>query len=239
MYEMKRQITYSQVASDLKMDMAGIAHFFQDCTLFHSEAIGKGLEEVKRSCTAWFLSGWQIEAERYPGFKEQITVRTWPYDFKGMYGYRNFDILDADGRRIVKANSIWIFMDLEKMHPARPSDEDLAGYDMEPKLEMEYAPRKIKIMEEAYRFKDIEQTPIVVKNSFLDSNYHVNNGRYVAEAMDFIQEGKNVKKMRADYRRAAALGDKMYPSVYVKDDICQVVFLDEEGIPFVIIETSE
>ncbi|MCI8507932.1 MAG: acyl-[acyl-carrier-protein] thioesterase [Lachnospiraceae bacterium] len=239
MYEMKRQITYSQVASDLKMDMAGLAHFFQDCTLFHSETIGKGLEEVQRSCTAWFLSGWQIEAERYPGFKEQITVRTWPYDFKGMYGYRNFDILDAGGRQIVKANSIWIFMDLKNMHPTRPSDQDLAGYDMEPKLEMEYAPRKIKIIEETYRSKDTGQTPIIVKNSFLDSNYHVNNGRYVAEAMDFIPEGKNVKKMRVDYRRAAALGDKMYPSVYVKDDICQVVFLDEEGIPFVIIETSE
>lgn len=239
MYEMKRKITYSQVTSNLKMDMAGIAHFFQDCTLFHSETIGKGLEEVQRSCTAWFLSGWQIETERYPEFKEQVTVRTWPYDFKGMYGYRNFDILDADGRQIVKANSIWVFMDLEKMHPARPSDKDLAGYDMEPKLEMEYAPRKIKIMEEAYRLKDIGQTPIVVKNSFLDSNYHVNNGRYVAEAMDFIQEGKIVKKMRVDYRRAAALGDKMCPAVYIKDDICQVVFLDEEGIPFVIIETSE
>lgn len=236
MYQMKRQITYSQVTSNLKMDMAGLAHFFQDCTLFHSESIGKGLKETKRSHTAWFLSSWQIEVTRYPAYKEEITVRTWPYDFKGMYGYRNFDILDSEGRQIVKANSIWIFMDLEKMRPARPTAADLEGYDMEPALEMEYAPRKIKIMEEAYRIEDIGQASIVVKKSFLDSNYHVNNGRYVTEAMDFITEGRIVEKMRVDYRKAAALGDTMYPSVYIKDNVCQVVFLDEKKIPFVIIE---
>ena len=61
----------------------------------------------------------------------------------------------------------------------------------------------------------------------------------MAEAMDFIPEGKSVKKMRVDYRRAATLGDKMCPVVYIQDDICQVAFLDEEGIPFVIIETWE
>ena len=138
MYEMKRQITYSQVASDLKMDMAGLAHFFQDCTLFHSETIGKGLEEVQRSCTAWFLSGWQIEAERYPGFKEQITVRTWPYDFKGIYGYRNFAISDGKGEYVARANSLWFFYDTRNQNPARIQEADIRGYGgPEPRLVMD------------------------------------------------------------------------------------------------------
>lgn len=236
MYEMKQRVTYSQVGSDLKVDMAGIVHYFQDCTIFHSEAVGKGLGETVKKHTAWFLSSWQIKVTRYPEFKEDITVRTWPYDFKGMYGYRNFDILDSSGKQIVTANSIWIFMNLDKMRPAKPTDADLSGYDMEPALEMECAPRKIRIVNETSLVEAADKNPVVVKKSFLDSNHHVNNGRYVVEALDFLPEGKQIREMRVDYRRAAALGDKMYPSVFVKGDICQVVFSDEEENPFVIIE---
>ena len=113
MFEMKREVTYSQVRRNLKLDMAEIAQFFQDCVLLQSETIGKGVEETERSQTAWYLSSWQIEVERYPEFMEEVTVRTWPHEFKSMYGYRNFDIIDSKGKTIARANSIWIFMDLE------------------------------------------------------------------------------------------------------------------------------
>ncbi|MCM1158669.1 MAG: thioesterase [Bacteroidales bacterium] len=236
MYEMKQQVTYSQVGSDLKVGMSGIAQYFQDCTIFHSEALGKGLKEVEVSHHAWFLSGWQIKALRYPEFKEEITVRTWPYDFKGIYGYRNFDIVDGTGRQIVRANSIWIFMDLENMRPSKPSEEDLAGYEMEEAIKMDYAPRKIKILDEEYRVQTEEAYPVIVKKSFLDSNQHVNNGRYVVEALDLLPEEKEIKEMRVDYRKAATLGEQMYPSLYRKENICQTVFSDKEGNPFVVVE---
>lgn len=238
MYEMKTQVSYSQVGRNLKTDMSAIAHYFQDCTIFHSESIGKGLAEVEQSQTAWFLSSWQIEVIRYPEFKEEITVRTWPHAFKGLYGYRNFDIVDGQGSQVVKANSIWIFMDLKKMCPTRPAQEDLAGYDMEPALEMEYAPRKIQLLGEEYRVQSGEDVPILVKKSFLDSNHHVNNGRYVAEAMDFLSEDRSITKMRVDYRKAAVLGDRMYPALYDDQNCRQVVFSDNDGNPFVIVEVS-
>lgn len=236
MYKMRRQVTYSQVGSNLKTDMAMLAHYFQDCTIFHSESLGKGLKEVECTHTAWFLSSWQIEVIRYPEFGEDVTVRTWPHNFKGIYGYRNFDILDDTGNQIVKANSIWIFMDLEKMKPIKATEKDIAGYDMEPAIDMEYAPRKIQLMDEKYRKKNITEVPIVVRKSFLDSNHHVNNGRYVAEVMDYLPDGVVFNKMRVDYRKAATLGDEMYPSVYEQDNCCQVAFSDREGNPFVIVE---
>lgn len=236
MYEMKREITYSQVGKDLKVDMAELAHFFQDAVLVQSELIGRGVEETKRSKTAWFLSSWQIEVMRYPAFMEHITVRTWPYEFKSMYGYRNFDVIDQDGQTIARANSIWIFMDLEKMRPTKPTTEQVKGYEIEPPLEMEYAPRKIQILEDEYRLSEKEQPPILVKPSFLDSNEHVNNGRYVTEAMDYLPTDIEWKQMRVDYRKAATLGDSMYPIQYQNDNVFQVVFADESGTPYVIVE---
>ncbi len=236
MYEMKREITYSQVRRNLKVDMAELAQFFQDCVLVQSETIGKGVEATKRSQTAWFLSSWQIEVMRYPEFMEMVTVRTWPYNFKSMYGYRNFDVMDEKGETIARANSIWIFMDLEKMRPAKPGPEHIEGYVVEPPLDMEYAPRKINILGDEYDITGEDVEPIVVKYSFLDSNDHVNNGRYVKEAMDYLPTDVAFKQMRVDYRKAAMLGDNMYPKQYRDGELSQVAFVDEEGSPYVIVE---
>lgn len=238
MYEMKRQVTYSEVAPDLRVNMAGLVHYFQDCTIAHSETVGQGVSAVERTHRAWFLSSWQIEVVRYPEFMEQITVRTWAHAFKGMYGHRNFDLLDAQGKRIVQANSIWIFMDLEKMMPTRITEEDAAPYPLEPALAMEYDPRKIKVMEEEYRVLSKTWEPITVQRSFLDSNHHVNNGKYVEEAWNCLPEDVPIHKMRVDYRKAAKFGDVMYPVCYDKDGEQQVVFLDEGGNIYVIVEFS-
>ena len=236
MYKMERRVTYSQVGSNLKIDMAMLIHYFQDCAIFQSEFLDKGLKEVERTHTAWFLSSWQIEVNRYPEFGESITVQTWPHDFKGIYGYRNFEILDEKESQIVKANSIWIFMDLDKMRPIKATEKDIAGYDINPALEMKYASRKIQIMGEEYRKRNIADIPILVRKTFLDSNHHVNNGRYITEAMNYLPDSIVFKEMRVDHRKAAVLGDEMYPVVYERVHCCQVVFFDKEGNPFVIVE---
>ncbi|MCR5702721.1 MAG: hypothetical protein K6G76_11330 [Lachnospiraceae bacterium] len=240
MYIMERTVTYSQVGSNLTMDMAGVVNFLQDCVLAQSESIGKGVEHVAKHKRAWFLTGWQIELDRYPKYKENITVRTWPHDFKGLYGYRNFDILGEDGRRIVSANSIWVFMDINNMTPTKPTEEDMEGYVLEPALDMDYAARKIKLLPEEDRIiggsHDID-TPIRVKRSFIDSNQHVNNGRYVLEALDII-DATDIRKLRVDYRKAAIFGDTLHPVCYINDPIRQVSLNDSEGKPYVIVEIS-
>ncbi len=234
MYQMTREVTYSQVRRNLKVDMAELVQYFQDCVLAQSEVIGKGIEETQRSMTAWFLSAWQIEVERYPQFREEVTIRTWPYDFKSMYGYRNFDVIDSEGKTIVKANSIWIFMDLKKMRPTKPTQENIKGYEIGKALDMEYASRKINVLSDEYKIESAQ--PITVKYTFLDSNEHVNNGRYVKEAMDYLPIDKNLRQMRVDYRKAATYGDKMYPHIYKNEEIWQLVFADEKGSPYVIVE---
>ena len=244
MFEMKRTVTYSQVGGNITMDMAGIVHYLQDCALAHSESIGRGVEYVENERRAWFLSGWQIEVDRFPKYQENVTVRIWAHEFKSMYGYRNFDILDSDGKVLVRANSIWIFMDLNKMCPTKPTDEDVKGYDVEPAIDMEYAPRKIKQLTEEYRIMNDDKNltadnnsryGIAVKRSFLDSNHHVNNGRYVSEALDLI-DIDGYKKMRVEYRKAAVRGDVMYPVIYENDEVVQVVLNDSEENPYVLVE---
>lgn len=52
--------------------------------------------------------------ERLPALGERITAGTFATEFKGLYGNRNFVLDDARGNRLAYANSVWVFMDMEK-----------------------------------------------------------------------------------------------------------------------------
>ena len=73
MYCMKRPVTYSEVGADYKADMAQIINYFQDCSCFQSDALGVGPKNMEKLGKAWILNSWQIIAEQYPKYGEQIT----------------------------------------------------------------------------------------------------------------------------------------------------------------------
>ena len=103
------------------------------------------LNEKKR---AWLLSSWQIVPVRLPKLGEKVTVSTWPYAFKGFFGYRNFTMTGEDGECLVYANSIWIYLDTETGRPVKVDEEQKTSFPLEEKFPVEYADRKICVPEE-------------------------------------------------------------------------------------------
>ena len=89
MYTFDSCVRYSETDEDGKLSVTGIIKYLQDCSIFQSEALGIGVEYLKQHDRAWWLSSWQIIIDRYPRLGEKIIIGTWPYDFKGIYGYRN------------------------------------------------------------------------------------------------------------------------------------------------------
>ncbi len=62
---------------------------------------------------------------------------TAPYGFKGFLGMRNFTLKTEDGELLSYANSIWTNIDTKTGLPARLTDEDTRGYELDEKLEMD------------------------------------------------------------------------------------------------------
>ena len=141
MFSFQSRVRYSEAGMDKKLTLNGIINYFQDCSTFHSESLGVGLEELEKEGKVWVLSAWQIVVERYPRLFEKISVETWPYDFSGFYGMRNFALRDEQGELLAWANSLWIFMDVNTGRPIRITPEQLQGYTKEEKLPMDYASR--------------------------------------------------------------------------------------------------
>lgn len=231
MYSFNARIRYSEVGEDQQLTVPGVVNYLQDCSTFQSEDLKMGLDYLKKRERAWWLSSWQVVVKRYPRLGEEIVVSTWPYDFKGMYGYRNFVIQDRQGDCLVKANSVWFLFDTAAGRPVKVREEDIRGYGPgEDKLDMEYAPRRIA-MPEAYEKKDA----VPVMRHCIDTNRHVNNAWYVAAAWEALPEGLKVCEIRAEYKKAAVLGDVMIPKVSCRGKDYTVILSSREDLIYAVV----
>ena len=232
MFEFVSKVRYSETDSEGKLSLPALLDYFQDSSTFQSEELELGIEYTKELNLAWVMSYWQIEVERYPKLCEDITIGTFPYEFKSCMGGRNFYLKDGSGNRIAAANSIWALMNIKEGRPSIPTDKMLETYVLEEKLDMEYAPRKIRIPDE----EGVYGEDIVVGVHHLDTNHHVNNGQYIRMAMNYIPEGTEVARLRAEYKQQAFLKDVIRPYIIEKDGTYWVCLRDTEGKSYVNVE---
>ena len=235
MYSYKSRIRYSELDETGHLRLESLLDYFQDCSTFHSEDIGLGVDYLKEQHLVWVLSSWQIVVERYPKLGETVEVGTAPYEFKGFIGFRNFCMKDEDGNYLAYANTLWSLLDTETSKPAKPSEDMLKGYVLEPKLDMEYAPRRIQIPESGK-----EGEPVQIRTHHLDTNHHVNNGQFVRIAMDSLGRSCRVSQLRAEYKKQVMLGDILVPYIAgTEDNRCVVALKDAEGAVCCIVELQE
>lgn len=230
-YTMESRVRYSEVDSERKLTMAALVNYMQDCCTFQSEELGIGVDYLGEHGAAWFLSSWQIELVRQLRFCDKIRISTWPYDFKGFYGYRNFTVEDELGNVCAYANSVWVFMDVGSGRPMKIYPELTEIYQMEERYPMQYGERKLQLpaaLEAKGRF--------AVQQEHIDTNQHVNNECYVAMAGRYLPKHAVVKRLKAEYRKAAVLGDWIFPFVYQDSTHMVVSLADEQGRTYAAVE---
>ena len=234
MYEFDSRVRYSEIDHHGTMTLPALINYFQDCSTFQSEDVGLGMEVLKEEKRAWLLSYWQVIVNRKPGLGEKIITGTFATEFKGLFGNRNFYMKDADGEYLACANSIWVFINTETGRPARPQESDVLPYGVGEPLDMPYEGRKIRLPEEA---EDLE--PFPVRKHHIDTNEHVNNCQYVQMALEFLPADLKIEQLRVEYKKAAVLGDVIYPKLSKETDRTVVELCDENGKQYAVLEFKE
>lgn len=228
MYKFESKVRYSELDETGLLAVPHIVDYFQDCSNFQSDELGVGRMYLEERQLAWVLSFWQIVIHRRPKSGERILAGTFPYEFKGFMGMRNFLLEDSSGERLVSANSIWTLLDVKSGRPVKANEDIVSHYTLEERLSMEYASRKVAIPEEG-AFMD----PVRVGREHIDTNHHMNNARYVGLAMNYIPCHLEVKELRIEYKKQAYPGDDIYPFVAVIDGGFAVSLRDAGGTPYV------
>lgn len=232
MYEIDGRIGYSEVDFREKLNIYGIVNRFQDCSTFQSEDMGVGVETLHTENLVWVLSSWNIEVLRYPTLGERITVGTFPYEFRGYFARRNFVMKDENGQILAMADTLWMLLNYKESTPARISEDIINRYTFEEKLPMTYFKGKIKVPEVLSA-----EEPITVKNSHLDANMHVNNGKFVGMVMDLL-EVHDFKRLRVEYRKQGRLDDVLIPYISKDEERVVIVLKDNKGEVYTIMEFS-
>lgn len=231
MYKIETKVRYSECGENGKMKLSSLVNQFQDSSSEHSESLGVGMDYLKEQKRAWILNSWQIVIERYPKAHEDIVVSTWPTGFRGVFGPRNFCMKTPGGEMLAYANTLWVYLDIEKGMPTKPSEEEKTIYGTEPPLSMEYTSRKIKLPEEA----EVVDT-VSVRKYHIDTNSHMNNSQYVLLAAEVLPEDFVARQVRVEYKKSAVYGDKIVIKMAEEETRIVVELSDEENITYALVE---
>ncbi len=238
MYEYKIRIGFSDCDINKTFTLTSLIDAFQDCSTFQSEDLGVGFDVLTQHNVVWVINYWELNIYRLPKLCDYVTVGTYPYAFKGCFGFRNFYMKDDKNEYIVKANSMWTLVDTLSSRPSKAPQFISQAYELEEKLDMTYNPRKV-LIPETDDVLTLEKDPIHIQLHHLDSNHHVNNGQYVKLAMSALGEEENISSLRIDYRKQAHLGDTIYPVVYKTDNKSIVALYDENKSAFSVAEFAD
>ena len=77
----------------------------------------------------------------------------------------------------------------------------------------------------------------------------MNNAQYIRTALEFVPEDFHIRQVRVEYKKAAVLGDVMYPRIsritehdqlypfiYKDDQIIKILLGDAEGQAYAVVE---
>ncbi len=226
-YEIEGRVRYSEIDTKKRLTLPGIINYCQDIACFHDLDAGFGVDYWGERHTAWVLTAWNVDINKYPVYAQKIRIRTDSYRLRTFLGYRCFRIYDDKGNVLIAADSRWALMDMDKERPVSAAkligDAYGPGEDIGVKWEGKHIvlPGGMK-----------KEEPFAVGTEHLDTNHHVNNGQYISMACQYLPENILVRKLWAEYTAQAKLGDVIYPETAPDEGAYYTALNNEAGEPY-------
>jgi acyl-ACP thioesterase len=168
-----------EIAPDGLLTLPTLCNYLQESAGNHAGSFGVATDQLLEAGRAWVLARLQVEVERFPAWREDVTVETWPSALDRLYAQRDFLVSDADDVTIGRATSQWFVMNVERRRPTRPPAS---------LLDFDYPDRPHALAPDRTPLGSLEVTDheraFSVRRSDLDLNQHVNNVRYVEWALE-------------------------------------------------------
>jgi acyl-ACP thioesterase len=156
-----------------------ICRSFLEAAWNHAEQLGIGYVELAKQNQLWVLARLLVQVARYPEWGEQVTLTTWPRGTSGVFALRDFELLDAEGRRLAAGASSWLVLDAATHRPQRIDRFLLHIANQVTRMSMKREPAKLQPPETS-----AVTLTTTVRYSDIDINQHVNSARYVGWLLD-------------------------------------------------------
>lgn len=209
--------TYPYVAEPFHVDFTGrltmgvLGNHLLNSAGFHSNERGFGISYLNENQYTWVLSRLAIELNEMPREYQHFSIQTWVENVYRLFTDRNFAILDADGKALGYARSVWAMISLQTRKPAdllTLHQGSITDYVCDLPCPIE-KPGRIKIDEEHAGLVGTHQT----RYSDIDINGHVNSIKYIEHILDLfpleIFRNKQIKRFEMAYVAESYYGDEL------------------------------
>lgn len=220
-------VGYSSVGKSLAITNSGLLRIFEDIATMHGSAVNDGLLDTT---DRWVLLCYEVVVHRRPKLGEELTVKSWNRDMKGVTSCREFEVYDEQGELMVTAISNWVRIDGTTGKLQRLTKELFDRYGSEPERGNFPSPWITKLREVE---GGIESYRCTVERYFIDSNDHLNNVHYMDLALCAlpreVYEAGEFDRFTIYYRKAAYCGEELCCRYTPQEDGCTVSICGGEG----------
>ena len=145
-YQFDSRVRYSEVDENRRITLLSILNYFQDCSSFHSEKIGVGIDYLNKKQCAWVLSSGRSCLRSCRCLNRRSPFRPGHILLKD-FSAKDFCIRDEKGEKLAQANTLWTYVDLKTGHPTQSSRKRSRKRMCCTKSWIWIAPRKIALPE--------------------------------------------------------------------------------------------
>lgn len=196
------KIRSSEIRPDGKAKLQTICDLLQEIAGNHALQLNFDVTQLQEQNLTWVLHRLDIQIERYPEWRERVTVHTWPSAGDKLRAHRDFRILDEDENELVRALSYWLMIDTTNRRPTRMPQEvlEMAPSDIEHTVPIKSSrpnsPEGIQ-----------SQKTFPVRRSDLDVNRHVNNIKYVEWITETLPAEVLVQSIDIEFKAECEYGE--------------------------------
>lgn len=183
MFEKQFDLRYFEMGPHGVATPVTILTLLEEAAADHCLSIGYSLYDLLEKGIGWVLLSGRMVMERYPEYKEKITIKTWLSSFRTFRGTRENLILDEEENIIGRAKGLWLFFDIKRRRPKRIFEDILKKWIINTDKSINEETQKIEPLESA-----LYRNEFIVHRYDMDSNEHVNNLRYLQWAMESIPD---------------------------------------------------
>ena len=205
---------YEFVAEPFHVDFAGrltmgvLGNHLLNCAGFHAADRGFGIAVLNENHYTWVLSRLAVEMTDMPRAYEKFSIETWVENVYRLFTDRNFAVLNAEGKPIGYARSVWAMISMETRKPA---DLFLLHGD---EITSYICTDKPCPIAKAGRVKVGDAQPVAeyhTRYSDIDLNGHVNSIKYIEHILDLfpleMYREKTLHRFEVAYAAESHYGD--------------------------------
>lgn len=183
-----------------------LCNYMQEAAGLSADELGWGIHSLQDAGLTWMLSRLHVKVADYVPWGTGLTMRTWPSGMKGrLLATRCFRVADETGRVVLEADSEWLYVDM-KAQKITKLPEEFAALVPEgtPKVTFDdIGGKSVKLPSVT------EKAEVLVRQSDLDFNDHVNNVHYVEWMLEALPGRVGPSEIDIVFRSAARAGDAL------------------------------